>query len=222
MKMSIFWVVWMLILTLFVPRTPQSGPATPGPVEGPKITSQPVDTYVPLEWSVTFYIKAEGQDLSYEWYARKPREKDFVLQTSHSSECKFPMEEAIEGTEVYCVVTDGAGNCVTSDHVFMLGTPKLALVKELEDQYVEHLGYAELHVEVIGGTPPYEYQWYSKSADAPEEPFLVYTEMFGKTEDTLRVAYHRDVGDAAYYCKITDSEGRQIRTRWAEVREAVE
>ena len=87
-----------------------------------KITTQPTDKTINLGDSVTLSLKAQGSGLSYQWYFKKAGQTSFSKWNgrTHASETVTP-NATWNGIQLYCVVTDSAGNSVKS------GTAKITI-----------------------------------------------------------------------------------------------
>ena len=58
----------------------------------------------------TFKIEAEGTDLSYSWYMKKPGATKFSKAGIYTDELSLYAKTNNDGIQVYCVVKDGSGN----------------------------------------------------------------------------------------------------------------
>ncbi len=67
---------------------------------------------------VTLSLRAQGSDLHYQWYYRKPGEKDFSPWNghTHASESVAP-PDSWDGIELYCTVGEADGHSVRSDTI---------------------------------------------------------------------------------------------------------
>ena len=83
-----------------------------------KITSQPVSQSITLGDTVNLTVKAEGEGLSYQWYFKKAGQTSFTKWNgrNHATETVTP-NATWNGIQLYCEITDGAGNSVKSDVV---------------------------------------------------------------------------------------------------------
>ena len=84
----------------------------------PAIIRQPENRYYIPGSSVTLSLRAQGKDLQYQWYYKKPGQTSFTAWNSriHTSESVTP-GDSWNGIELYCRVTDGDGHSVNSDTV---------------------------------------------------------------------------------------------------------
>ena len=82
---------------------------------GPVITQQPESISAERLDEVIVSAAAQGEDLVYRWYYRCVGETDFRVSNSTGDTFRTVMSSDLHGCEVYCVITDGAGNSATSD-----------------------------------------------------------------------------------------------------------
>jgi lysophospholipase L1-like esterase len=96
------------------------GATQPGPV----ITQQPKDVSAERFAEAAVSVVAEGDGLTYAWYYRCAGETAFRASACAGDTFSTVMSGDLHGCEVYCVITDTAGNSVTS------GTAVLTLTGE--------------------------------------------------------------------------------------------
>ena len=81
-----------------------------------KITAQPSNAKGSADSKVTFSVKATGSDLKYQWYYKKPDNSDWVLwEGNNTATATGTANSTWAGMQVYCVVTNGKGESVSSD-----------------------------------------------------------------------------------------------------------
>ena len=96
-----------------------------------RITKQPANCAAPEGGRAYFSLKAQGEDLSYQWYVKNPGAEEFSKSKVTSPSYSTVLTEAKNGRQIYCIVTDAMGNTVQSDTVTMtieapaFGTPAL-------------------------------------------------------------------------------------------------
>ncbi len=96
-----------------------------------RITKQPTNCAAPEGSRAYFSLKAQGEDLSYQWYVKNPGAEEFSKSKVTSPSYSVVLTEAKSGRQIYCIVTDAMGNTVQSDTVTMtieapaFGTPAL-------------------------------------------------------------------------------------------------
>ena len=99
-------------------EAPTEAPTAP-PVQALAITAQPVDWTGAKGETATFTVVAEGTDLSYRWFYRPAGKTNWIDTGVTESVYAIPMSDARNGRQLYCQVTDGAGNSLASDTVTM-------------------------------------------------------------------------------------------------------
>ena len=94
-----------------------------------KITQQPKDVVFTLGESVTVSIKAQGKDLTYQWYYKKAEQKSFTLWNSHTHDTEtVTPNESWDNIQLYCSVKDSSGKTVKSKVM------KVTLFDETEEE----------------------------------------------------------------------------------------
>ena len=84
--------------------------------QSPVITSQPADVEASAGDSVRFTVKAQGTGLTYQWYYKKKGAAVWSKWNGHTSATTTATVNATwNGIQLYCVVTDSAGNTVDSE-----------------------------------------------------------------------------------------------------------
>lgn len=94
------------------------GEVQPGPV----ITGQPESISAERFAEVIVSVVAEGDDLTYAWYYRIPGETEFRASSCTGDTFRTVMSGDLHGCQVYCVITDIAGNSVTSETAVLILT----------------------------------------------------------------------------------------------------
>ncbi len=170
----------------------------------PTILTQPTDYYGPLGSTATFTVEAEGVDLSYQWWVKKPTATRFSKSSITTAVYSVALTEARNGNQLYCVVTDSEGDSVQTDTVTMIIGEPLAITADLED-YVGPLGStASFTVEATGDG--LAYQWWVKSRTAAK-----FTKS-SVTASTYRVTLTEARNGNQVYCVITDARGNTAQT----------
>lgn len=83
-----------------------------------KILQQPKDTVYREGETVTVSLKAQGKDLTYQWYFKKAGKKSFTEWKSHTNATETAMpNDTWDGIQLYCEVKDGSGKKVKSKTV---------------------------------------------------------------------------------------------------------
>ena len=84
---------------------------------GKVVLSQPKDTWVMPGNKTTFHVDTQGEGLTYQWYICNAGSDTWSKSSLTGSSYGITMTKARAGRQVYCVITDNAGNTVTSDIV---------------------------------------------------------------------------------------------------------
>lgn len=95
-------------------------------ISGPIITRQPESVSADRFEEVVVSAAAEGAGMVYQWYYRCAGEIDFRISSCTGDTFRTVMSSDLHGCEVYCVITDGAGNSVTSDVAVLALSPEAA------------------------------------------------------------------------------------------------
>ena len=170
------------------------------------ILSQPADTAVAMGERFNVEVIAQGEGLKYQWYFRNAGETVFHKSGVRDNTYDDVMTAARAGREVYCVITDAAGNSVTTDTARIDAIPniKLEILQQPADQIVD-LG-ARYNAEVIAQGEGLKYQWYFRNAG--ETMFHKSGVRDNTYDDVMTVARNgREV-----YCVITDAFGNTVTT----------
>ena len=102
-----------------------------------ELVSQPKSVEVDKGKTATVIVGATGTNLTYTWYYKNKGSSNFSKATSYTgSSYSVEMNESSDGRQVYCVVTDGNGNQVTTNvatlamvHNYTKQTTKATLTK---------------------------------------------------------------------------------------------
>ena len=170
------------------------------------ITKQPVDVVVAQGEQVVIIVEAEGDGLTYEWYYKNATGKKFTKTDAFQGNAyEVEMSASRSGRQVYCVITDQYGNCVTSDTVTMTMGNTVKIVKQPES--VTAASGKEVSVVVEATGDGLTYAWYYKNASASK---------FSKTDtvtgNTYTVTMSSSRSGRQLYCVITDQYGNSVRT----------
>ena len=86
-----------------------------GQSAGPVITKEPADCSACEDDFPEVGLTAAGDGLTYQWYYRSFFEETWSV-SAETDDCydSFPMSDMPDGRDVYCIVTDSAGNTVES------------------------------------------------------------------------------------------------------------
>lgn len=84
-----------------------------------KITTQPVDSSAAIGGKVSFTVKAEGTDLSYQWQLSDDNGKTWRNSSIKKADYSTTLSKSNVNRQLRCVITDASGNKVTSQVVTM-------------------------------------------------------------------------------------------------------
>ena len=181
------------------------------------ITEQPQDWAGYLGEYPDISVKAQGEDLTYQWFYRDAGSSVFKPSSDRDDTYdSYPLTPARDGREVYCVVTDGAGHSVQSESAFMrLDLPEdsteLAILEQPQDWTGAEGEYPSISVLAQGDG--LTYQWYCR--DVGGSVFYASSDK-DDTYDSYPMAPSRDGREL--YCVVTDRYGRSVRSESAFMR----
>ena len=170
------------------------------------IHTQPTDANAPLNETVTVKVGATGSGtLKYQWYYKEAGGSKFYKSSTTTSTYSVAMTSARNGRQLYCVVTDGSGNKVTSNTVTISVTPTLKIATQPKSVKAVAGKTATVSVKVTGGSGV-SYQWYY--CEAGSSTFY---------KSSIKTAsYSVTMTDARngrkLYCVVTDEHGQKVKT----------
>ena len=168
------------------------------------ILTQPVDYTGPVGSRASFTVAAEGEGLSYQWWVKSRTATKFSKSSVVSAVYSVTLTEANAGRQLYCVVSDAAGNSVQTDTVSMTAAEPIAILTQPVD-YTGPVGSTAAFTVVAEGEG-LSYQWYVKSRTATK---------FSKSSGVSAV-YSVTLTEAnagrQLYCVVSDAEGNAVRT----------
>lgn len=166
------------------------------------IVEQPVDVKVPEGEKASVSVKATGDGLTYQWYYRNTTQKNFYASSVLTPDYSVVMNEARNGREIYCLITDKYGNSIKSDVVTLSMSEALAIVEQPKSVVVPNGKNISVEVKAVG--EGLSYQWYYRNTT--QKKFYassVVTSVYTATMNSSRNG--REV-----YCVITDKYGNSI------------
>ncbi|MBQ9929547.1 MAG: hypothetical protein IJO72_02025 [Oscillospiraceae bacterium] len=179
------------------------------PVTGEKVelVNQPKSVEVDEGKNATVTVGATGDDLTYTWYYKNAGDSKFTKTSSFTGPTySVEMNGSRDGRQVYCVVTDGGGNTVTSDTVTLRMKAKLAITTQPKTQTVKAGATVKFTVKATGDGLKYQWQsssdgksWKNCSSSSATSATFKFT---GKTSHNSNY----------YRCKVTDSKGNAVYT----------
>ena len=175
------------------------------------ITAQPKGVSVKDGETAKATIKANGKDVTFAWWEKKPGETDFTLTDQTSSAYSLTMSEAADGTEVYCVVTDETGATVTSNTVALKLFRPIVITKQPTDVSVLNGVAAKVSIRATANVSGAKltYLWYAK---APGATKFTKTKI---TKNTYSITMTPEQSGTEVYCLIKDGKGNSLKTETA-------
>ena len=170
------------------------------------ITKQPADVTVAKGQTVEVSFTASGLGLKYEWYFKNAGETKFTKTTTFTGNTyTTEMNEARNGRQIYCIVTDKFGASVQTDTVTlsMLPLPEITV----QPQSVEAKLDESLTVSFTAEGEDLKYEWYYKDAGASK---FTKTSTFTGPEYTTTMTEAR--AGRQIYCVVTDKYGVSVQT----------
>ncbi len=169
-----------------------------------EITNQPKDVSVPLDAIALTQVMVEGDGLTYQWYLKNRTGTKFSKSSITSDTYSVKMSQAVDGRQIYCVISDQYGNTATSDTATLSICP-FGIVSQPQDVYVENGKKAMTYVKATG--EDLTYQWYLKNKTGTK---------FSKSsiaKDTYSVIMSDAVDGRQIYCVVTNKDGFTITSK---------
>jgi hypothetical protein len=172
------------------------------------IVEQPTNSSVMTGETARFQVKAEGTDLTYQWYRSNDNgttwEKTWLDGCNTDTLC-FTANSA-RAAAYMCQVTDGSGNSVWTNVVkLQILSAKLQILNQPESITCAAGETATFTVKAQGDSV--KYQWYV-SADNGATWSRTY--LGGSTTDTLSFTVNTARAAKVYKCVITDASGNTV------------
>ena len=159
----------------------------------------------------TFAIEAEGTELSYSWYMKKPGASKFSKAGIYENEFSLYAKTNNDGIQVYCVVKDGKGNkLVGRTATFTVTNPDPVITypngKEISAAAGKKANFrisAKSDLELT-------YCWYymvpkTNGGDGKFHKAGCYT-------DTYTRSAGKKIDGMQAYCLVTDSNGKKVKS----------
>ncbi len=179
-------------------------PASVSAAQTLTILEQPQNGYASIGETVRTSVTAQGEDLHYQWYLKNPGDTEFKKSSVQKSFYSFTMSAASNRRQVYCVITDGQGNSVTTDTVTLKVPSPLKILMQPANRHVPE-GKQALTAVVAAGDE-LQYQWYLKNAD--QDKFY----KSSVTDPRYAVTMSKKSIGRQVYCVITDTHGNSATT----------
>ena len=168
------------------------------------IVKQPVDSSVEIGEKAITKVEATGNGLTYQWYIKNRTATKFSKSSIVKDTYSVTMSDAVDGRQLYCVVTDIKGNSVGSDIVTLHKVVSLSIVQQPRDAYA--IMGAKVSTTVVAEGDGLTYQWYIKNTSATK---------FSKssvTKATYSTTMSSKVNGRKAYCVVVDRYGHSVVT----------
>ena len=171
------------------------------------ITAQPQNRTVSLGQSLTLSVKAQGKNLSYQWYFKKKGDSSWSLwkTRTHASETVTP-NATWNGIQLYCKVRDSSGNTVNSAAATITVTPPAITITSQPRGKAINLGES-LTLSVKAQGKSLSYQWYYKKRGA--SGWSIWN---GHTHASESVTPNETWDGIQLYCRVKDSSGNVVKS----------
>ena len=150
--------------------------------------------------------RADGDGLKYAWYYKDKGASEFALTTSMTGKTyAVKMNDARDGRQVYCVITDKYGVSHTTEITTLSMKPTaLKITTQPKTAYAKQGTTAKVTVKAKGDG--LKYTWYVKNSGAGK-----YSKS-SVTSSTYSVKMSSTTNNRRVYCVITDAYGKKVQT----------
>ena len=132
---------------------------------GPVITDQPKSASADAGSKVTFSVQASGEGLTYQWYYKNKTASTFAKAACTAASYTFTATAALDGRQLYCVVTDQNGDTAKSAAVTLtVNTPKVSFTAQPASVTADKGSKVTFTAKAAGDGVTY--QWYYKNKTA--------------------------------------------------------
>ena len=176
------------------------------------ISTQPESQTIISGQSLTVSVKPTGTGLKFQWYYKKKGETGFSMWGGRvrSSETVTP-NDTWNGIQLYCKVTDGAGNYVNSSTATITIKSGITITQQPESQSILLGKTLTLSVSATGSE--LKYQWYFRKMGKTE--FSLWTD---RTHATETVTPNATWDGIQLYCEIKDGAGNTVKSDTVTIR----
>ena len=175
------------------------------PSEKLEIITQPADGEAILGERYCVTVEAKGEGLKYQWYFRNKGATRWTKSSVTDNTYDDIMTNTRNGREVYCVITDLAGNKVTTNIVKLVRVPmKLEITSQPTDATAAFGETFCATVEAKG--EGLKYQWYYRNAGSSV------WHKSGVRDNTYDDVMTKARNGREIYCVITDMWGNSVTT----------
>ena len=170
------------------------------------VVNQPIDTFAEYGEQIDVKVKATGNGLVYKWYYKDFGKTSFIhTKTFTGDTYTATMNEARDGRQIYCEISDAYGNSVQTNIVTLKS--KVAITQQPTDVSAEIGKTISTVVEATGND--LTYQWYFKNKDEPADAKFKKSSI---TTADYTTVMNEERNGRQVYCVITDKYGNSVQT----------
>ncbi len=171
-----------------------------------KVTSPPASVKLPSGMKATVKVTASGDGLSYKWYYKNKGASKFTLTKSFKgSTYSATMAKAVDGRQVYCVVTDKYGKTVKTKTATLTLGKTIKITKQPAS--VKLPSGMKATVKVTASGDGLTYKWYYKNKGASK-----FTLLKSAKSSSYSVEMSKDSDGRQVYCLVTDTYGKTAKS----------
>ena len=167
------------------------------------IKTQPKTGYAKMGETAKVTVKAEGDDLSYQWYIKNANGSKYSKSSVSGPTYSCKMSDKSKDRRVLCIITDAFGNKVQSKTVIL--REAVSVTTEPKNTYVKSGSTAKVSLEASGDG--LTYQWYIKNAGQTK-----YSKS-SVTAATYSCKMNEKSKDRLVYCVVTDQYGKTVKSK---------
>ena len=169
-----------------------------------KISKQPADVKVSAGQNAVISVAVEGDELKYRWYYKDASETVFSKSSATTDTYSLLMNDARNGRQVYCVITDKHGSEVITNTVTLSMLQPISIVQQPFS--TEEYAGTTVDINVVAQGDTLSYMWYY--ADAGETEF----KRSGNATNTYSMQMNAARAARRIYCQISDPYGQTVNT----------
>ena len=182
----------------------------------PVITEHPEDRTAAENQVVYFNVTAAcgTGTLSYQWQYRTEKTDwtDTALTGYDTNSLRVTATPALNGRQYHCIVTDEAGETVTSNAATLTVAGPLQITAQPENQTVTPGEKAQFTVGVSGVGLKYQWQYSANGGSTWNNSTLT-----GYNTHTLTVTASAAINGRLYHCFVTDGGGKTVTSNGAKL-----
>ena len=158
--------------------------------------------------SLTRSLTATGDSLTYQWYFKKKGQTSFSVWNGHTKATETAAPNATwDGIQLYCKVTDGSGNSVSSNTVTV---SVLSITTQPGNVTVAAGSSATFKVKATGSGLTYQWQYKKSGATS-------WSNWNGRTTASTTATANSSWNGMQVRCIVTDGAGNKVTSSTATV-----